>query len=97
MKPDITGYARVSTSSYGTGGFAGTSAATPHVAGAAALIKDAYPGYMPTAIETTLFDKAIDMGTAGVDTKFGYGRLFLGDPPTSPNPGDNAVFLPLIN
>ncbi|MCA9949266.1 MAG: S8 family serine peptidase [Anaerolineales bacterium] len=97
LKPDITGYARVSTSSYGTGGFAGTSAATPHVAGAAALIKDAYPGYMPTAIETTLFDKAIDMGTAGVDTKFGYGRLFLGDPPTSPNPGDNAVFLPLIN
>ncbi len=97
IKPDIAGYARVSTSSYGVGAFGGTSAATPHVVGAAALIKDAYPTYTPTAIETMLFDRAIDMGAVGVDTKFGYGRLFLGDPPIPPNPGDNAVFLPLIN
>ncbi len=97
IKPDITGYARVSTSSYGSGGFSGTSAATPHVAGAAALIKDAYPAYTPAAIEDALFFKAIDMGAPGLDTQFGYGRLFLGNPPTPPNPGDTAVFLPLIN
>lgn len=97
IKPDIAGYAQVSTSSYGSGGFSGTSAATPHVAGAAALIKDAYPAYTPAAIEDALFFKAIDMGTPGLDTQFGYGRLFLGNPPTPPNPNNTAVYLPLIN
>ena len=48
IKPDFVGPARVSTDSYGGGGFWGTSAAAPHVAGALALqlscIKKSQPG-----------------------------------------------------
>ena len=81
IKPDISGFANVSTESYGAGGFNGTSSATPHVAGAAALVFGAYPGYSPSQVQDFLEGRAIDMGSAGTDTVYGYGRLHLGDPP----------------
>lgn len=81
-KPDISGYANVDTSSYGTvQQFNGTSAATPHVAGAAALVKTAYPTIQPADLQSFLENRAQDKGTTGVDNQFGYGRLDLGDPP----------------
>ncbi len=82
-KPDISGFANVSTESYGPSYFNGTSAATPHVAGAAALVLSAYPAYTPGQLQTYLEGQAIDMGAAGVDSIFGYGRLYLGSPPVS--------------
>lgn len=81
IKPDISAYANVSTEAYGVGGFNGTSAATPHVAGAAALVLSAYPSYTPDQVQTFLENHAVDMGTAGMDTIYGYGRLNLGVPP----------------
>lgn len=81
-KPDISGFANVSTVSYGTvNKFNGTSSATPHVAGAAALILSAYPSYSPAQVQTFLQSRAIDMGTTGVDSIYGYGRLNLGASP----------------
>ena len=80
IKPDIAGYDRVSTVSYGLQGFAGTSAATPHVAAAAALVLSKYPNYSPNDLQRFLQNIAVDQGTAGKDTKYGYGRLYLGSP-----------------
>jgi C1A family cysteine protease len=89
-KPDIAAYAGVSTVSYGPGGFAGTSAATPHVAGAAALVAEymgleapgaeAYLSYTPAEIQSFLEGSAVDLGAAGKDNLYGSGRLYLGSP-----------------
>ena len=83
IKPDIAGFANVSTASYPNPAakFNGTSSATPHVAGAAALVKGAYPAYTPAQIRSYLEGTAVDMGSAGKDTIYGYGRLYLGQPP----------------
>jgi hypothetical protein len=83
-KPDMAGFANVSTESYGvTDKFNGTSAATPHVAGAAALVLSAYPAYTPNQVQTFLEGRAVDMGPAGKDTIYGSGRLYLGAPPST--------------
>lgn len=85
-KPDIVAPARVSTASYGPQGFPGTSAAAPHVAGAAALVKQANPSWGPTQIRQFLESRAVDLGAPGKDNVFGAGRLSLGQPGTSPTP-----------
>ncbi|MFO7742596.1 MAG: S8 family serine peptidase [Anaerolineae bacterium] len=83
-KPDIAAFANVSTMSYGAMEFAGTSAATPHVAGGAALVLGAYPSHTPDELQSFLEERAVDMGPAGMDTISGHGRLYLGDPPAPP-------------
>ncbi|HXV43454.1 MAG TPA: S8 family serine peptidase [Anaerolineae bacterium] len=97
-KPDLSGFANVSTQSYGAGVFNGTSSATPHVAGAAALVLGANPGLTPDQIQAFLSGQAVDMGDSGLDTQFGHGRLYLGDPPTgtSTPPLLSIYYLPLI-
>jgi hypothetical protein len=82
-KPDLSGFANVSTASYGaTNLFNGTSAATPHTAGAAALVLSAFPAYNPAQVQSFLQGRAVDMGPAGMDSAFGYGRLYLAEPPS---------------
>ena len=95
IKPNISGFANVSTESYGPGVFNGTSAATPHVAGTAALVLSAHPGYGPDQLQSFLEGRAVDMGDAGVDMQFGYGRLHLGDPQSSISP-DHIIYLPVV-
>ena len=97
IKPDIAAFANVSTASYPdpTDKFNGTSSATPHVAGAAALVKGANPAYTPAQIQSFLQGRAIDMGSAGKDTIYGYGRLSLGAPPSGPV-FTRKTFLPLV-
>lgn len=57
----------------------GTSMASPHVAGLAALL--ASRGVTnPAAIEAAIKKFAVDLGTAGRDSEFGYGLI---DPPTT--------------
>ena len=75
IKPDIMGPDHVSSSIEGV--FSGTSASSPHVAGAAALILDKNPGISVSQLWNSLTDKAIDMGALGKDNIYGYGRLNL--------------------
>jgi subtilisin family serine protease len=93
LKPDITGPAEsVSTASVGTNNgnrsFNGTSSATPHVAGAMALIRQYRPGY--TAEEY----KALLMNSVRVDPRvnptgafYGISRIGIGR--VTLNPADN--------
>jgi hypothetical protein len=81
VKPDISGFANVSTDTFGARAFPGTSAACPHVAGAAALVWSAHPDWEGTQVQDYLEANAVDMGPPGTDNDFGHGRLHLGDAP----------------
>jgi subtilisin family serine protease len=94
-KPDIVGYDGVSTATFGptsscTGGFMGTSAATPGVTGAAALLlqqNNQLAGH-PTQLTRALEAHAFDLGAPGKDNVFGVGALCLTScaPPPPPPP-----------
>ncbi|HMM07240.1 MAG TPA: S-layer homology domain-containing protein [Clostridiales bacterium] len=76
-KPDICGMDRVAVT--GAGGFPspfyGTSAASPHVAAVAALMKSRFPSLSAAEIRTILLNQAVDLGSAGYDFDYGYGRV----------------------
>jgi hypothetical protein len=55
--------------------FFGTSAATPHAAGVAALLKSYVSTLTPDDIYQALGSTAINMGAAGFDTRTGYGLI----------------------
>ncbi|MES2899629.1 MAG: S8 family serine peptidase [Pseudomonadota bacterium] len=62
----------------GSGGYSyfdGTSMATPHVAGVAALVWSYFPTCTGNQIRASLGRSAQDLGTAGRDTKYGYGLV----------------------
>ena len=56
----------------------GTSIATPHVAGAAALILSQNPGLSAQEVSEILFSSATDLGAPGVDPVYGHGLLNVG-------------------
>ena len=53
----------------------GTSMATPHVAGAAALLLEENPYLTPSEIKTVLEQNADDLGPPGWDNVYGWGRI----------------------
>lgn len=53
----------------------GTSMATPHVAGVAALIWSAHPGWTNQQVRDALDATAQDRGAAGYDTSYGWGLV----------------------
>merc|ERR1711862_334154 len=55
--------------------WAGTSMATPHVAGAALVLWNKYPDATNVQIRNALANGAIDLGSPGYDTSFGHGLL----------------------
>ncbi|SIS50526.1 S8 family serine peptidase [Belliella pelovolcani] len=58
-----------------TNRFGGTSAAAPQVAGVAALMLSVNPNLTEIQVRTILQQTATDMGPAGFDNTFGYGRV----------------------
>ena len=95
-KPDIVGHDSVSGATYGgfsscPSAFAGTSASSPEVAGAAALVKQAYPNLTPDQLKTYLMRAARDLGDAGVDNVYGAGELQLPKPPDIVAPTISAL------
>jgi subtilase family protein/Ig-like domain-containing protein len=77
QKPDFTAADGVSVS--GAGGFSttffGTSAAAPHAAAIAALVKSRNLAQTATQVRTALFISAIDIEAAGVDRDSGIGII----------------------
>ena len=53
----------------------GTSMATPHVAGVAALVWSNCPGFTNQKVRDQMDDTADDLGTTGWDEEYGYGRV----------------------
>ena len=66
----------------------GTSMATPHVAGVAAVIRGKNPSLTAAGVVSKLDASVDDLGAAGRDQSFGFGRVNLaeGREPDSRNP-----------
>ena len=75
---------RNSTTSYTD--FGGTSAASPMVAGASALIIETNPAITPAAVKNLLMSNAQDMGAVGWDATWGAGLMDLGPIFSAPPP-----------
>jgi len=55
----------------------GTSMSCPFAAGAAALMLSQNPGMSPEEVKTQLEETAVDLGSPGFDSTYGYGRVNL--------------------
>jgi len=53
----------------------GTSMATPHVAGAIILLRQAYPEATVEQLKMALYFSAVDLGAEGEDNTYGMGRI----------------------
>ena len=89
-KPDITAADGVSTSVPGFTTFFGTSAAAPHAAAIAALVKGRNPSQTASQVTSALTSTAIDLHSPGWDRDSGYGIVMafqaalLAGPPPAP-------------
>lgn len=71
---DIMGTAGYNSGNY-VPNFNGTSSATPHVAGLMALILSVDPELRSWEVEDIIKQTALDLGPAGRDDEFGFGRI----------------------
>lgn len=74
----------------------GTSMATPHVSGVAALVWSCLPSATNLQVRNALTSTALDLGTAGRDDYYGYGLVQALDACEVLNPTSIEIFLPLI-
>jgi subtilisin family serine protease len=104
IKPEVSAPGTSVRSCNSSGGYTlatGTSMASPHVAGAVALLKQAFPNLTGRQILEALYNTARDLGTAGEDNTYGTGLidvyaayLSLGTPDlTPPDPISNLSVL----
>ena len=78
IKPEVSAPGvdvRSSGSATGYTVLSGTSMASPHVAGAVALLKQFAPNLTGKQILEALYNTAIDLGTAGEDNNYGRGLI----------------------
>lgn len=78
LKPDITAPGVAISSTVPSNSYAvydGTSMATPHVAGAAALLRQLHPDWTPEEVKAALVNGALDVGYSPIEQ--GTGRLDL--------------------
>ena len=93
LKPDITGPAEsVSTANVGSNNgnrsFNGTSSATPHVAGAMALLRQYRPGYTSEEYKALMMNSVrVDPRVTAVGAFYGLSRIGVGR--ITLNPADN--------
>lgn len=77
VKPDLVGPDGVSTAAYDGEPFFGSSAATPHVAGAAALILHANPNMSLASLRRALEEAVNSLGRRGKSNEVGFGLTDL--------------------
>jgi subtilisin family serine protease len=77
VKPDLVGPDGVTTASYDGSPFFGSSAATPHVAGAAALILHANPNMSLSSLRRALEEAVNSLGRRGKSNETGFGLVDL--------------------
>ncbi len=75
VAPGVNIYSTVPGDAYAF--YSGTSMATPHVSGAAALLIQTWPMLPPSDVVSILLTTATDLGAAGVDVVYGHGLLNL--------------------
>lgn len=73
--PGVSVYTTSNSSNSSYGGVSGTSFSTPLTAGLIGLIWSANPELSPDEVESALKLGATDLGSAGPDNTFGYGRI----------------------
>lgn len=78
IKPDISAPGEGVLSADKNGRYStksGTSMASPHVTGAAAILKQAKPSLNQAEIQVLLMQSSTDLGAPGLDPSFGQGRM----------------------
>ena len=95
FKPDIVGAACGQTASYeppqgSRCWYAGTSSASPHVAGMAALVRQRFPSYTPQQVAQYLKDNADPRGDVPNNT-WGHGFAYLPSPDRGASPDRDAL------
>jgi hypothetical protein len=78
IKPDVSAPGNGTTTTSDGGGyssFSGTSGATPHVCGTAALLLSVNPNLTPADVSMILQTTAVEKGDPGKDNRYGAGRI----------------------
>ena len=95
IKPDVVGADCGETAS-GDGDFCGTSQASPHVAGMAALVRQRFPDYAPAQVVTYLKENAEQrINSPDPNNTWGHGFIVL--PPITDVVADLVVDAPTVS